>query len=108
MFRETWASALTAIAANRLRAGLTVLGVVIGVMSVVLLVAVGTGARNLITTGVEELGSNLLFVVPGSGDFGTAPTISKFTLGDVEDLERALGDRALVSGNLVSAETVRA
>jgi putative ABC transport system permease protein len=98
----------TAIVANRLRSFLTALGVVIGVMSVVLLVAVGTGARNVVTAGVEDLGSNLLLVVPGSFDFGQAPSLSKFTLGDVEDLERRLQGSAVVSGNLASGETVRA
>ena len=99
--------ALTAIAANRMRSALTVLGVVIGVMSVVLLVAVGTGARNVVTAGVEDLGSNLLLVVPGSFDFGAAPTLSKFTLDDVEDLQRELGSDVAITGNLASGETVR-
>ena len=100
--------AITAIVANRLRSALTVLGVVIGVMSVVLLVAVGTGARNVVTAGVEDLGSNLLLVVPGAFEFGQAPTVSKFTLDDVERLERALGPEVPVTGNLASGETVRA
>ena len=100
--------ALTAIVANRMRSALTVLGVVIGVMSVVLLVAVGAGARNVVTAGVEDLGSNLLLVVPGSFDFGQAPTLSKFTLDDVEDLQRELGAEAEITGNLASGETVRA
>ena len=100
--------AVGAIAANRLRSALTVLGVVIGVMSVVLLVAVGTGARNEVTAGVEDLGSNLLIVAPGTFEFGQAPTVSKFTLDDVERLQRALDGRAEVAGNLVSGETVRA
>jgi putative ABC transport system permease protein len=98
----------TAIVANRLRSALTALGVVIGVMSVVLLVAVGTGARNVVTAGVEDLGSNLLLVVPGSFEFGAAPTLSKFTLDDVEAIDRRLDGRAAVSGNLASGETVRA
>ena len=100
--------AARAIAANRLRSVLTVLGVVIGVMSVVLLVAVGTGARAEVTAGVEGLGSNLLFVVPGEFSFGAAPTLSKFTAAEVELLDRELGGRAAVSGNLASGERVRA
>ena len=100
--------ALTAIAANRMRSALTVLGVVIGVMSVVLLVAVGAGARNVVTAGVEDLGSNLLLVVPGSFEFGQAPTLSKFTLDDVEQLERDLDLESSITGNLASGETVRA
>ncbi|MBA2529337.1 MAG: ABC transporter permease [Euzebyales bacterium] len=100
--------AVTAITANRLRSALTVLGVVIGVMSVVLLVAVGSGARNVVTAGVEDLGSNLLLVVPGNFEFGQAPTISKFTLDDAERIERDLRGRASVTASLVSGETVRA
>lgn len=99
--------ALTAIRANRLRSGLTVLGVVIGVLSVVLLVAVGSGARAVVTAGVEDLGSNLLLVAPGSFEFGQAPTRSKFTLDDVEALERSLEGRARVTGSVASGERVR-
>lgn len=99
--------AITAIVANRLRAALTVLGVVIGVMSVVLLIAVGNGARDEVTAGVEGLGSNLLIVVPGSFEFGAAPTRSRFTLEDVERIERELGLRAQVTSNLASGEFVR-
>jgi putative ABC transport system permease protein len=106
--REAVKVAGTAIAANRLRAFLTTLGVVIGVMSVVLLVAVGQGARNEVTAGVEDLGSNLLLVVPGSFEFGQAPTVSKFTIDDVDRLARELMGRAAVAGNLASGETVRA
>jgi len=104
---EAFRVAATAIAANRLRAGLTVLGVVIGVMSVVLLVAVGTGARDEVTAGVEGLGSNLLLVVPGTLDFGAAPTTSRFTSRDVDELTRELGAEAPVAGNLASGEFVR-
>lgn len=106
-FRESVRIALTAIRANRLRSGLTVLGVVIGVMSVVLLVAVGSGARAVVTAGVEDLGSNLLLIAPGTFEFGQAPTRSQFTLDDVEDLSRALGDRAGVTGSIASGERVR-
>lgn len=98
----------TAIVANGLRSVLTALGVVIGVMSVVLLVAVGTGARNVVTAGVQDLGANLLLVVPGGFEFGAAPTLSKFTLDDVDAIDRRLDGRAAVSGNLASGETVRA
>jgi putative ABC transport system permease protein len=106
--REATKVAGTAIAANRLRSFLTGLGVVIGVMSVVLLVAVGTGARDEVTAGVEDLGSNLLIIAPGSFEFGQAPTQSRFTLDDVDRIERRLEGRALVSGNIASGERVRA
>ena len=100
--------ALQAIAANRLRSALTVLGVVIGVLAVVLLVAVGQGARDEITTTIEDLGSNLLIVFSGQAEFGSAPTRSKFTLRDVDDVGRALGAPERVAADLVSGEVVRA
>jgi putative ABC transport system permease protein len=62
-----------ALRANKLRSGLTILGVVIGVASVVVLVAIGTGARNEVTSGVESLGSNILFVAPGTLSLGATP-----------------------------------
>jgi len=107
--REALRVALQAIIANRLRSFLTTLGVVIGVMSVVLLVSIGQGARAEITGVVEGLGSNLLFVLPGDGDFGGPPTRSRFTLDDVDALERALpGAGPRVSGQVVGTEPVSA
>ena len=107
--REALRVALQAIVANRLRSFLTTLGVVIGVMSVVLLVSIGQGARSEITGAIEGLGSNLLFVLPGDGDFGGPPTRSRFTLDDVDALERALpGAGPRVSGQVVGTEPVSA
>ncbi len=107
--REALRTAFQAILANRLRSFLTTLGVVIGVMSVVLLVSIGQGARSEITGAIEGLGSNLLFVLPGSGDFGGPPARSRFTMDDVEAVARALPrgeDR--VSGQVLGTETVSA
>jgi putative ABC transport system permease protein len=59
-------TALSAIASNKLRAGLTLLGIVIGVASVISLMAIGRGSQEAITSRIEELGTNLLFVNPVS------------------------------------------
>ncbi len=107
--REAFRVALQALAANRLRSALTMLGVVIGVLSVVLLVAIGQGARQEITGAIEGLGSNLLFVLPGDGDLGAAPTRSRFVLEDVERIDRALpGEQPRAAGYLVGGESVQA
>lgn len=106
--REALRVALQALVANRLRSLLTTLGVVIGVFAVVLLVAIGQGARQEITTTIEGLGSNLLFVFPGEGDFTSAPVRSRFTLADVERVAREVGDEDRVAAYLVSGETLRA
>ncbi len=56
------------------------------------------------TAGVEGLGSNLLLVVPGTLDFGAAPTTSRFTSRDVDALVRELGAEAEIAGSLASGE----
>lgn len=106
--REALRVALQAVAGNRLRSGLTTLGVVIGVLAVVLLVAIGQGAREEITSTIQGLGSNLLIVLPGEGDFSQAPARSKLRLSDLERLDRALAGSERVAGYVVGGETVRA
>ena len=107
--REALRIALQALVATRLRSALTTLGVLIGVLSVVLLVAIGQGARSEITGAIEGLGSNLLFVLPGDGDFGSAPTRSRFVLDDVDRVERELlGEPGRAAGYLVGGEPVQA
>jgi putative ABC transport system permease protein len=93
-----------ALRSNKLRSGLTMLGVVIGVMSVVLLVAIGTGARNEVTSAVGSLGSNILFVAPGSLELGTAPSVSRLRLEDVRRVGDAVGDPRRVATTVASGE----
>jgi len=105
---EAWRVAVTALRANLLRSMLTMLGVVIGVSAVVLLVAIGTGAKNEVEAQVQGLGSNLLLVVPGELQFGSAPTASRLTLSDVDAIGRVVGDPSLVAATVTSGETLRA
>jgi putative ABC transport system permease protein len=107
-FTEAWRVALDALRASRLRSGLTMLGVVIGVAAVVVLVAIGTGAKNMVEQQVEGLGSNLLLIVPGEVDFAAAPTVSRLRLDDVDAVTRVVGDRNRVAVTTTSGETVRA
>jgi putative ABC transport system permease protein len=96
-----------ALRANRLRSGLTMLGVVIGVTSVVLLVAIGSGARDEVTSGIESLGSNILFVAPGDFSIGSAPSLSRLTLEDVRRIGDAVGDPDRVAATVASGELAR-
>jgi putative ABC transport system permease protein len=105
---EAWRVALDALRANRVRSALTMLGVVIGVAAVVLLVAIGAGAKQQIEKQVQGLGSNLLLVVPGELNFGSAPTTSRLQLSDVDEVARLLGDRNRVAASLASGEQIRA
>jgi putative ABC transport system permease protein len=105
---EAWRVALGALRANRLRSGLTMLGVIIGVAAVVILVAIGTGTKQKVEQQVEGLGSNLLIVVPGKVDFGSAPAVSRLGMSDVDAVTRIVGDRSRVAATVASGETVRA
>ncbi|HEX6468633.1 MAG TPA: ABC transporter permease [Streptosporangiaceae bacterium] len=100
--------AVEALRVNRLRSALTMLGVVIGVMAVVVLVAIGSGARDLVQTEIEGLGSNIIFVVPGQFQIGSAPSVSRMQLSDVAYLGRVVGDERRVAVGISSGETVRA
>jgi putative ABC transport system permease protein len=62
--------ALESLTSNKLRSGLTVLGIVIGVAAVIAMLAVGTGAQDTITGSISGIGTNLLFVFSGGGRMG--------------------------------------
>lgn len=100
--------AVGGLRANRLRSGLTMLGVIIGVAAVVVLVAIGTGTRQEVERQVAGLGSNLLLIFPGEASFAAAPTVSRLTLADAEAVVRVVGDRDRVAVQVASGETVRA
>ncbi len=93
-FLETFSVAYEAILSNKVRSGLTMLGVIIGVMAVILLVSIGEGARVYITKELTGLGTNLLIIQPGkttaSGGFHppSAGTVRKLTYDDAQALKR--------------------
>ena len=62
------ATAWSSIGGNRLRTGLTLLGIIIGVAAVIALMSIGRGAQEQITSRIESLGSNLLYVRSQGGD----------------------------------------
>jgi putative ABC transport system permease protein len=93
--------ALRALRRNKLRSGLTALGIIIGVASVVALVAIGNGAQVQIQSQVAALGQNLLTIFAGSirtgginAGLGSASTI---TLFDAEAIAREIPDVVAVS-----------
>ena len=86
------AAAVQALARNKMRSALTMLGVFIGVAALIAMVAVGQGANEAVRKQIESLGTNLVVVVPGAtmlggarGGFGSASTL---TLSDVEAIRR--------------------
>lgn len=88
-------SAGRALRANPLRSALTALGVIIGVSSVVAMVALGSGAQAQVERSIASLGSNLLIVVPGAmrsggGVRGQAGGFDSLTLADAQAIEEQI------------------
>ncbi len=87
---QTVRTALAALTANKMRSSLTVLGVIIGVTAVISLMSIGRGSQAAITSRIESLGTNLLFVRPGAsteaGVRGAQGSAVSLTLEDAEAL----------------------
>lgn len=98
---QTALIALRALRRNKLRSSLTALGIIIGVASVVAMVAVGNGAQARITSQISALGQNLLTIFAGSkrsggvnSGLGSASTI---TLADADAIAREVTDVVAIS-----------
>ena len=91
-FRDSLATALKSLTTNKLRSGLTMLGMVIGVASVIGLMSIGRGAETMITSTFEDLGSNVVWVQPRNPDApgfaGMSPefAMQSLTMDDAEAL----------------------
>ena len=101
LFEETYA----ALSANKVRSSLTVLGIVIGIASVIALVAIGQGAQSSIQSSIESIGSNLIEVMPGAartvgfGVSGGRGTAHSLTIAD-ENAIAQVANVGAVSGEL--------
>lgn len=78
--------ALESLNSNKLRSGLTVLGIVIGVAAVIAMLAVGSGAQASITGSINQVGTNLLFVFRGARDNENVRNPRRVTLSDAAAL----------------------
>ena len=111
LLREAWlltrmgvGAALRAIGRNKLRAGLTMLGVFIGVAALIAMVAVGEGARAAVESQIQSLGTDLLVVLPGStrtngvrGGSGSASSLRVADVGSILEEDRAVADVSYVA-----------
>ncbi|HZW36789.1 MAG TPA: ABC transporter permease, partial [Candidatus Deferrimicrobiaceae bacterium] len=86
--------AYRSLRANKMRSGLTMLGMIIGVAAVIAMVAVGAGANERIAAQIASIGSNLILVIPGSttsgglrSGFGGTPTL---TMSDYKAINKEL------------------
>lgn len=99
MFFQTVKISIKALLLNKTRTFLTMLGIIIGITSVIILISAGQGAQSLIVDQVKGIGSNLLFIIPGGSGKSTfsAPAsaqgiiITSLTDQDV----KALGNKTL-------------
>jgi putative ABC transport system permease protein len=116
--------ALLALRTNKIRSILTMLGIIIGVSSVILLVSIGTGLQEYVTTQFQSLGANTIFIMPGKLDLKNVQTAgqnmmtSKLETTDVADIQHGsslvteispgVAGSALLAyrGKTISTETV--
>jgi putative ABC transport system permease protein len=82
--------AFDSLSANKTRSALTMLGVIIGVASVVALLSLGNGAQASITNQITSIGTNLIFLVPGSstrGGPGSMAPAQNLTMNDLQAIK---------------------
>ncbi|HEX2832033.1 MAG TPA: ABC transporter permease [Thermoanaerobaculia bacterium] len=84
--------AMQSIRKNKMRAALTMLGIIIGVAAVIVMVAVGSGARSRIRAQINNLGTNMIVITPGATQTGGvsqgAQAFPNLSLDDVEKIRR--------------------
>lgn len=111
-FREIIYSAFEALRVNKVRSILTSLGIIIGVASVILLISLGSGLEKSITTQLDKLGTNTLYVVPGrlgeggglAGGSGTQTNKLKFS--DADQIKRQVKNISSVSAGIESITSI--
>ncbi len=91
-FWELLKESFTSLKLNKMRTGLAMLGIIIGIGSVIGLISIGESSKKSVTSRIESLGSNLITVSPGSQRSGMVRgnnTVKTLTLADAESLEEA-------------------
>ncbi len=110
MWLMTFRIALRALARNKLRAFLTMLGIIIGVGAVIAMVAIGEGAKSMIRSQIASLGTNVLIVLPGFTTQGGVRTgsggVNTLVDGDAKAMMRELSAVAFASPALRRNEQV--
>src|SRR5258708_34190966 len=69
-FMNTFRLALRALARNKMRSALTMLGIIIGVAAVIAVVSIGQGAQYMVQQGIQAMGTNVVFIAAGRGGPG--------------------------------------
>jgi putative ABC transport system permease protein len=96
--RETFTVAVDALRANRVRAVLTSIGVIIGSASIVLVVTVALTSQKFVISQIEAMGSNLVWVELVKRPGKTQPLSHEISLGDLEEVRATIPDLTATAG----------
>ena len=112
--------AIKSLQTNKSRSLLTALGVIIGVASVILLISVGSGLKDYITNQMQDMGSNLIMVMPGEIDLDeigpgseamgsafSSMASSKLELGDMHEIEKGIPQVQDAAAMVMSSSPIR-
>jgi putative ABC transport system permease protein len=113
-WRDTLRTATEAVRTHRLRSALTMLGILIGITAVVLTVGLGEGAKAQVQDQINQLGTNLLVISPGSsttttgtrGGFGSASTLTRQDSNALADAAAAPDVQTVAPVSTTSASMV--
>jgi putative ABC transport system permease protein len=110
IFHETY----SALSANKVRSGLTMLGIIIGIGSVIAMVAIGQGAQASVQSSIQSIGANLVMVMPGaqrsfggeaSAGRGTAQTL---TVEDADAIATGVSNVSAIARDVSSRKQITA
>jgi len=93
-FKQAIRTSIKALLTNKVRSFLTMLGIVIGVASVIVIMSLGAGAQSLILGQVQNIGSNVVSITPGKSEDDGPPTsvlgivVTSLTLNDLKSIEK--------------------
>lgn len=104
MIRDILKEVAWSLSSNKVRSGLTILGIVIGIASVITMVSIGQGAQASIAANIESIGSNLIIVMPGSQRSGMTSagrgSAQTLTVDDADAIKREVPGVKAVAGDV--------
>ncbi len=107
ILHETYSS----LSANKVRSGLTMLGIIIGIASVIAMTAIGQGAQNSISSSIQSIGANLVIVMPGAARTFGGPSAGRggaqsLTVDDANAITTQVSNVAEVAREVSSRKQV--
>jgi len=102
----------SALFSNKVRTGLTMLGIVIGIASVIAMTAIGQGAQNSVSSSIESIGANLVMITPGAQrSFGGGPNAQRggaqtLTLEDATAIQNQISNISGISRQVTSRKQI--